>query len=326
MATEKKEEYQPGIKYPIVKAAFDLQASKRNYQELLQNLSSVTVTKDNVNDELTKDGREVLKALETEKEEQTKEPRQWHKDILAAHKSLANPLEEQIQRILAEKKVVAAAIQKEIDAQIAEQTRINNAKSAIVTFTNKVATMIAGAKTDDEVVSIEKMIGLEKTKKNVYQEFLPDLITQCDGLRPQIKEQKENIRNLKKLNEQEQIAIESGDIIAQTNLKGEKELLEAVIQETGIRIHETAFEQSTTIEIVAPEVIDVAPKGRTNWKWEVDDIKLLQKKMPHLIKIVPNDEAIDLLLKTKKQDGSLAGKDEEMYYGIRFFNDKYHTK
>lgn len=322
----KPEEYQPGIKYPIVKASFDLEANKRNYQALLQNLSSVTVTKDNVNDDLTKDGREVLKALEDEKDEQSKEPRKWYEDIMTAYKSLKNPLEEQVKRIHAEKGIVSAQLKKETDAQLAEQNRINNAKSAIVDFTNKVANLIAEAKTDDDIVSIEKSIGSEKTKKNLYQEFLPDLITHCDGLRPQIKEQKENIRKLQKLVEREQQATESGDIIALTEIKGEKEVMEAVIQETGIRIHEKAFEQSTTIEIVAPEVMDIAPKGRTNWKWEVRDIKLLFKKMPHLTKIVPDEETIDILLKTKKTDGSLNGKDEENYFGIRFFNDKSFTK
>ena len=324
--SNEKEVYQPGIKYPIVKAAFDLEANRRNYQILLQNLSSITVTKDNVMEDLTKDGREVLKALEASKDEQSKEPRQWHSDIMEVYKGLKNPLEEQIKRILSEKAVVAAAIKRETDAQIAEQTRIANAKSAIVSFTNRIANLIAEAKTDDDIVSIEKSIGSEKTKKNLYQEFLPDLIVQCDGLRPQIKTQKDNVRRLQKIVQDEKNAIDTGDIVAQTHLREQKEQMEAVIQETGIRIHETAFQQASAIEIVAPEVVELAPKGRTNWKWEVEDIKLLQKKMPHMVKIVPDVEAIDFMLKTKKQDGSLAGKDEEKWNGIRFFNDKTFTK
>ena len=66
--------------------------------------------------------------------------------------------------------------------------------------------------------------------------------------------------------------------------------------------------------MVVPEVVDIAPKGRSNWKWRVDDIKLLQKKMPHLVKLVPDDEAIDLLLKTKRQDGSLDSVEEENFH------------
>lgn len=322
----KPKDYQPGEKYPIVKAAFDLEANKRNYQLLLQNLSSITVTKDNVNDDLTKDGRDVLKALTEKKDLDAKAPLQWHQDIMKVYKDLYEPIDEQVKRILADKKVVADQINLEIKIQQAEQNRIANAKTAIVNFTNQIANAIRNAKTDDDVVSVEKLIGLEKTKKNVYQEFLPDLITQLDNLRPAIKDQKENIRQLQAIVEKEKEALASGNIIAATELKERKEYVEAVIEHTGIKIHEEAFKQAITIDIVAPDVVDTAPKGRSNWKWEVTDIKLLQKKMPHLVKLVPDDDAIDLLLKTKKQEGALDNLEEENWNGIRFFNDRKLSK
>ncbi len=322
MAKQELEKYTPGPKYSIEKAAFDLEANKKNYQKLLQNLSSVVVTKDNVNDDLTKEGRDVLKVLTEKKDEASKEPLQWHKDIMAVFKSLHDPLKEQTERIASEKKVVALQVEKETAVQLAEQNRIASAKTAIVDFTNKVANLIKDAKTDTDIVSIEKMIGLEKTKKTVYHEFLPDLVIQCDGLRPQIKDQKDNIRQLQLVQEKEKVALESGNVNDAIALREEREYIETVIQETGIRIHEKAYEQATTIDIVAPEVIDTAPKGRSNWKWRVDDIKLLQKKMPHLVKLVPDDEAIDLLLKTKKSEGTFEGKLEEKWNGITFYNDK----
>lgn len=312
----------PGTKYSVIKAGFDLEANKKNYQALLQNLAGITITPDNVNEDLTKDAREVLKALTDKKDEESKEPLQWHKDIMAVYKSLSSPIQEHVERIAEEKKSVATVLAKEKAMQLAEQTRIANAKTAIVDFINKVANMIANAKSDDDVVSIEKMIGSEKTKKSVYQEFLPDLVIQCDELRPQIKTQKENIRELQKVQEDEKKALDSGDIIAATELRGKKEYFEQVIQETGIRIHEKAYDQAVTIDIVAPEAIDAIPKGRTNWKWRVDDIKLLQKKMPHLVKLVPDEDAIEVLLSTKKQDGSLDDKMEEKWNGITFYNDK----
>lgn len=312
--------------YSLIKAGFDLEASKRNYQMLLQNLSAIKVTKENVNDDLTKDGREVLKALTEKKEEESKAPLQWHRDIMAAYKSLNEPLEGEIKRILYEKKIVSNQINADAAVQLAEQQRIANAKTAIVTFVNKVANLIKDAKTDLDIVGIEKMIGSEKTKTSLYQEFKEDLILQCDGLRPQIKDQKENIRELQRINEQEKLALETGDVIALTNLKEQKEYVEQVIMETGIRIHEKAYEQAVTIDIVAPEVMDTAPKGRTNWKWRVDDIKLLQKKMPHLVKLVPDEDAINQLLATKRLEGSLKDKVEEKFFGITFFNDKSYTR
>lgn len=312
--------------YALIKASFDLEANKRNYQILLQNLSSTTVTNDNVNEDLTKDGREILKELEKKKDEDSVAPRQWHKNIVAACKELSEPIQAEIDRILAEKKVVALKIQEDTRKQQEEQNRIANAKQAIVNFVNKVANLIKTATTDDDIVSIEKMIGSEKTKKNLYQEFLPDLVIQCDGLRPQIKDQKENIRELQKLIEKEKKAEESGNIVELTDLREQKELIQAVIEETGIRIHEKAYEQAIQIDTVAPEVADIAPKGRTNWKWRVDDIKLLQKKMPHMVKLVPNDDAIKLQLETMKKDGTLKSQDLAFWNGITFYNDKTFSR
>lgn len=320
------EKYVPGAKAPIVKATFDLEATRLRYQELLQHVSGLQVTRDNVNEDITKEPRDVLKGLTESKDLQSAEPLQWHRDIMAVYKSLYDPLKEQIDRVLADKKKIALQIQEEQRVQLAEHTRVNNAKSAIITFVNKVAVLISEAKTDGDIVTIEKMIGLEKTKKNVYQEFLPDLIAQCDSLRPQIKDQKEYVRQLQKVAEDEKSALETGDVVAAAELREKREHYEQVIQETGIRIHEKAFEQASTIDIVVAEVMDTAPKGRTNWKWRVDDIKLLQKKMPHLVKLVPDEEAIAILLKTKKSDGSLDGKMEETLFGLTFFNDKSFSK
>lgn len=320
------DEYQPGVKLPMVKATFDLEVAKYNYQQLLQNLSATQVTRDNVNDDLTKDGREILKAIVDEKDRQSSEPLQWHRDIMHQYHSIHAPIKEQVDRILADKKAMAAVLKSEQDAQIAEQNRINNAKSAIITFCNGVALKIAEAKTDNDIVSIEKAIGLEKTKKNVYQEFLPDLVLQLDGLRPQIKEQKETVRKLQQAIEDEKKALETNDVVALTELKDKKEYLEQEIAERGIRIHEKAFEQASTIDIIVPEIAETVPKGRTNWKFRVDDIKTLQKKMPHMVMVVPNEEAIKLQLSTMKNDGSLANQDLVMWNGITFYNDKSFTR
>lgn len=312
----------PGAKYPIIKASFDLELAKNNYHALLQELSLVKVTKDNVNDDLTGSAKDIMNALTAKKDEESKEPLQLHRDIMEVYNGVYKPLKAEVDRINNEKKVVSLEIHRDQAQQLAEQQRINNAKAAIIEFTNRVANLISTAKTDDDVVQIEMLIGREKNRKNVYHEFINDLITQCDGLRPQIKDLKDNIRKLQAAELAEKEAIESNDLVKVTELREQKEHLAAVIQETGIRIHETAFEQATTIDIVVPEVVDTAPKGRSNWKWRVDDIKLLQKKMPHLVKTVPDEDAIDILLKTKKSDGSLDGKMEETLHGLTFFNDK----
>lgn len=326
MAGIKKENYQPGEKYPIVKASFDLEANRHNYQRLLTSLSAIVVTKENVNEDLTKDGREARKLLKEKKETECKPVLQHHADILKVYQDLDTPLAEEMDRILKDKQIIADAIRKETEAQLKEQTRVANAKTAIINFTNRVANDIRNAVTDNDIVSIEKLIGLEKTKKNLYQEFLPDLIIQLDNLRPQIKDQKENVRKLQEVEEKERKALENGEVYEAAALREEKEHIQAVIEHTGIKIHEKAFEEAIKIEVIVPDVVETAPLGRTNWKWRVDDIKLLQKKMPHLVKLVPDEEAINLLLKTKRQEGSLDGVEEQNWNGIVFYNDRKLNK
>lgn len=327
MAKSKEEKnHVQGPQYAIVKAKFDLEAAKKNYQALLQNLAGTTVTRDNVNEDLTADAREVLKQLEDTKESETRAPLQLHRDILHIHNSLADPIKEHVNRINGEKKIIASEISAENAKQLAEQNRINKAKSAVIECANKVSNLIAIAKTDADIVEIEKMIGFEGRRTTLYQEFTDDLKERLEALRPDIKTQKENIRRLQQIEEDEKSALESGDIYSATKLREEKEELTTVIQQTSIAIGEKAFEQASDIDIVAPEIVDTAPKGRTNWKWRVDDIKLLQKKMPHLVKLVPDEDAINQLLVTKRLEGSLKDKMEEKFFGITFYNDKSYTR
>lgn len=322
MAKTAIEKYVPGPKRSIIKATFSLEANKKNYQVLLNHLAGITITKDNVNEDTTKEAREVVKALTELKDNESKEPLQTHRDIMSVFKELTEPINAQIDRITNEKKEVATKLQREAAQQLAEQTRVNNAKQAIIDFTNKIATMIGAAKTDMDIVSIEKLIGSEGRKSTVYFEFLPDLIQKCEALKPEIKAQKETIRELQRIEEEKRIATESGNVQALTNLMEKEERVTELLQDRAIRIHEEAFNQALTVDVVVPEIAEDIPKGRTNWKWRVDDIKLLAKKMPHLVKMVPDDGAIDILLATKRKDGSLEGKLEENWNGIIFFNDK----
>lgn len=322
MAKSSVEKHTPGPRFSLIKASFNLETAKKNYQRLLQDLAATKITKDNVSENHSEAGREVLKALIAMKDEASKEPLQWHKDIMAAFKELHDPLKVELDRIAEEKKVVAIELQREAAQQLAEQTRISNAKQAIIDFTNKVANLIADAKTDTDIVSIEKMIGSEGRKSTVYFEFLPDLIQKCEALKPEIKAQKETVRELQHIEAEKKEAEATGNIIALTELKEREESVTELLHDRAIRIHEQAFDQASTIDIIVPEIAETIPKGRTNWKWKVEDIKLLAKKMPHLVKLVPDEDAIDLLLATKKKDGSLTGKLEEKWNGITFFNDQ----
>ncbi len=324
--SNKPEVFQPGKKYPIIKLDLNKEVAKYNYHQLLQSLAAITVNRDNVNEDLSKDGRQALKGIEDKRKELTAEPLEWQRDINQASKELSDPLQKEVDRIANEKRVVAEQVRAEQNKQISEQNRIATAKTAIQTFINRIIVLMGVATTGKAIAEIEMLIGSEKNRKNIYQEFVPDLISQCDGLRPQIKQIKDTVRELDAVKERQQKALASENLVIASELLEKQEALEQVIQDSSIRLNETAFEQASTIEIVAPEVMDAAPKGRSNWTWAVKDIKLLQKKMPHLVKLIPDKEAIELLLKTKKHDGSFDGKDTEEWNGIVFYNERSYKR
>lgn len=305
----------------IIGATFNMEAAKNNYMKTLQYLKNVTITRDNVNEDTSKDARLIISALTKKKEEINRPFIDAQKQAVKILKDFCEPLELELARISEEKKIVATQIKAEQQKQIDEQNRINKIKTAISDFINLVAVSITNAKTDDDIVAIEKKIGSEKTKTSVYSDLISELASACDSLRPTIKQQKENVRKLQELNEREKVALETGDINTATELKATKEYYDQLIGETGLRIHEKAFEQSLSIEMVAPETMDEAPKGRTNWKWKITDIKLLSKKLPQFVSLEPVKEKIDEMLSIKRSDGSLKGKQEESYCGILFYND-----
>jgi hypothetical protein len=239
----------------IIKSTLSLEASRVNYQKVLQHISNVTITRDNVNENHTKEIKDIIKALEKKKEEINRPLLDAQKATVKALKEICDPLQEQIDRIAGETKTIALAIKSENDKQILEQNRVNIAKSAIVSFVNQVAVDIANAKTDADIVLIEKRIGSEGTKTSVYAEFISELTLACEDLRPMIKKQKENIRTLQDIEVREKLALERGDIVTATSLMGQKEYMGQLIEETGMRIHEKAFEQASVIDIVVPEIM-----------------------------------------------------------------------
>ena len=100
----KPKDYQPGEKYPIVKASFDLEANRQNYQKLLADLTAIVVTPDNVNEDLTKDGRDICKSLTKKKDEMSVKPLQEHADIMKVYRDLHDPIDKEVKRVNGDKK------------------------------------------------------------------------------------------------------------------------------------------------------------------------------------------------------------------------------
>lgn len=202
-----------------------------------------------------------------------------------------------------------------------EKQRKQKIKDGIDQVAVHFANIIANAKTTKELTAIEARINLEKSYKHKYFEFLPDAITKFKELNANLKTQKENVKDLERLEQEKNKAIESGNDEQALQLMDKIENKEAAIEEQKINIQEAVTSLPTNTEVIEPEVMITTVKAkRSVWKWEVVNHSELVKKAPQWTVVTPNKEAIDSYLAGKKSEGITT--EEFTTAGVRFFLDK----
>lgn len=310
------------ITQALVKASFAIEQTRLNYQKVLQQMESIVWTRENINEDLLAPGKFVAAKLTDKKEIEKRPLIDAGKVIQSEYNSVFNPLNDVISRKATEKKTLADQIQRENDAANAEISRVSGIKLAIMQFVANCTNEITESDTDDKIVLVEKKIGSETQRKNIYQEFLPDLKSQCDELKPLIKQQKDYVRTLDKLNSGKEKALAKGDDNKAVELRIQADAMKEIIEENKIKIQEKAFEQVENTDMQVGVPTSVAPNAsRTWWKWRIDDIQLLAKKMPELVELVPVKIKIDEILSSKREAGELEGQKELKLNGIVFYQE-----
>lgn len=210
-----------------------------------------------------------------------------------------------------------AAVKRKQDQEL-EKTRVKTIKDGIEHNILDFSTRIAACKKLDELLSVERLINLEKGRKDKYQEFAGEFADRANTvLLPLLKSQKEVVRELEAISNQMAQAEDDEAIIAHTE---RKEALEAQLEHNQVSVQEMAVNQAisshTTQTVQAEEILpDIRAKRRT-WEWEIMDIAMLQKKMPQLVKLVPDEDAIKAYLNNRKADKTIR---EETVNGIRIY-------
>lgn len=310
-----------------VVALFNTEKVRLNYNKMLQGLQSLEVTPSTLKSEYP-EFKEADKFVKTITE--------WRKDVTRPFSdvpslflSVANEIIEPISAALELKKAQVKATNEINAAEIAkarkEQERIDTILLQMGTFLNKITADITLATTDLQIVSIQKRIGSEKSRTAFYSEFIDDFRSKCDNLNDVINNQKDKIRKLAEFNKQFDVALSKNDDQGAALIKEKMEATSDSLMENSIRLQEQAFSQALNIpqvQVGQPEVNTVKAKTY-RWLWKIEDIQLLRKKQPELTKIVPNEEAIEYLLKEKRQAGDFEGQSEVRVNGILFFKQKY---
>ena len=268
---------------------------------------------------------EIRKKLDESRENKKKPYTAAGKIIQEAFNEVDAPIKDILDRKTAEFQKVNSEVQAEQAKIDAENKKTAEIKHSIQSFVNTTTIAITNAETDTEIVRIQKAIGSEKSRTAYYGSFIDELKTSCDNLNPLINQMKESIRKKADIERQQQAAELANDQVKLVELMEAKELLDEKMNEEAVRIKEKAFEQAVSIETPVIESLSevVAPRRKT-WKWKVDDLQMLYKKMPHLVELTPNKVKIQELIDTKKAEGSLKGIEELNIFGLTLYIEKLY--
>lgn len=304
------------------KLGLALTKAEGNYQQVLKQVLEYDVTEDNF-EEAQGLNKKVIKFLsfgEEHRKEYKAPYLETGRIIDAAHKRFLEPFEDAKNQLQAKINAVGKRMEDAAKKALQEQQRIEGLKTSINAFILESSAKIAAATTNEQLLSIERLINLEKGNKSRYQDHLPLLIERSNELTSKIKEQKDLVKELERVDAEKNMALELGNDEKAQDLLQKSALLEAKIEENTILVQENASKSVILTEIVAPE-IDMPNTRRKAWKFEVVDIKETAKKRPDLVDMSLNNKAVNEVLKTLKETGVLNGKTEFILNGIRFFQD-----
>lgn len=311
---------------PLVKAYFNKQVLRKDYQKTLQSLELVIPTKDNL-----PQCKETMKSVKKVITDLLDFAKDAGAPYFKAHKVLLKSMNDVLEPILSKVSIIDAEIESKNNELLAdltkaraEQFRISNIKQTMVTFINSCTAFISTASTSTQIVNVQKRIGAEKSKKNFYAEFINELIDKTYALDTLIEERKEYIRKEAELYAAALVALTNDDTEAAADIKEQQQQLETDMEENIIRLQEEAFQQISNDESVyVPEPAGEALKGRNYWRWEVDDLHKLYKRRPDLVILTPNKEAIDQLMSANRDQWNKDGKKEAVVDTIKFFIKKF---
>lgn len=187
---------------------------------------------------------------------------------------------------------------------------------------------IADCTTNEQLLDVERLINLEKTRKEKYGDFAEEMITRLNELTPLVTAQKKVVKELTLLDKEHEAAIESGDDEKLEKILEKKEELTGKIHENKIIVQETASNQATLsngryLGGYKPIYPEVKAKRRA-WKTELVSPELAVKNDLSLLRIELNPETVKARMEELKKEGKLKEEIAEDFteHGIHYYLDK----
>lgn len=308
-----------------IQGKFNIALTQSKFQQLANTADSFVYIEDNLPKiaEFLKSLRAVKKAIDETHKEGKAEALKIGRDWDAAKNVFTSQVTAIEERPQAEYSRICREVeQRKLDAE-REKQRVINIKQGIETNALKFSTDIAACTTSESLGHIERLINLEKGRKEKYQEFLPDAVNRFNELNSLLAIQKVEIKKLDGIKKQQEIAAKAQDEEKMMELQKQKEESENRIEEAKIVVQETAVKQSLSNHVeYATEVLPEVKARRTTWQYEMVNEKEVMKKAPELLIVSLNDSKIKDVLKTLKDTNQLAGKQELILNGIRYYEQK----
>lgn len=302
-----------------IKAMIGLMLTKKhgNYQAAVNALKTLHVGEDNIPEvqQILRNINSFSSSVE-EHRKTMKEPfLEEGKKIDAAHKEFLAPIikeKEEIQiKLNAVAKIVADKAAKEAAENAKKEELINRLNQFVVDYSVK----IASATTNAQLLDFERLINLEKGRKDVYGDLLPMLVERCNDLTEKIKQQKDLVKEREAI---EQAKSKASDEELEKLLEKEAEI-DSKIQDNTVYVQEIASNNLILSGNSFENTVEAPKARRTAWKAEILDAAVAVKKAKDMLDITLNAEAVRQSIATLKGAGAFTGKEELIVNGIRYY-------
>jgi hypothetical protein len=310
---------------PQIQGKFNIALTESNFQRLADKASALVFNEDNLSEikSFLDNVREVEKNIEKThkagKEESLRIGKQWDLGkntflgTVAAIKETAQSEYTKICKDIQERQLAA---QRDLD-------RKRGIRDGIEMNAIDFAKRIALCNTTADLLSIERVINLEKSRKEKYEEFLDEAIARFTELNQILTSQKVLVKDAEEAEKKLAKAKEKGDEQAIIDLQEQAELAKIHIEEKKVEVQEAAVNQSINSSTIidAETVFPTVKARRTTWKYEVVSEKEVMKKSPELVVFSIDDVKVKANLKLLKETQQLEGKKELTINGIRYFEE-----
>jgi polyhydroxyalkanoate synthesis regulator phasin len=206
-----------------------------------------------------------------------------------------------------------------------EKQRINAIKSGIESNILSFSTQIAQCQTNAQLISVERVINLEKSdsRKTKYMEFHLEAIEKYDSvLIPILKAQKDKIKERETIENSIKKAENENNAAKIDELTQKKEQVENEILQNQVNVQQGALETDISFKVdVAEEVLpSVSTVKRISF--EIVDASVAIKKCPELLTIEIKHREAQKLAMSLKDAGVFKDNEEVVVNGIKFYVEK----